>query len=151
MQDKATYHASATLYNEEVAIFVEGLIDRIEDPTVKQWCVSIAKQHRFHQARHQRALNRLKQDDVVDSTTEVVQVTEEVPAEKSIAEQQADFAEQQIAMETTAGSVEDRPMSDPEQCPEKAWHSPGSGVYDVEGHEIALGRWKAINETNTEA
>lgn len=57
-----TYHRSAVLYNETVAECAEALVDKVEDPEVKKWCTSVAKQHRFHEKRHQAAVDKIESD-----------------------------------------------------------------------------------------
>lgn len=58
-QKDRVYHESAIIYNKELAEHAEELTSRIKDPTVRKWCQSVAKQHRFHEGRHTRALEKL--------------------------------------------------------------------------------------------
>jgi hypothetical protein len=99
MQDKEIYHASAVQYNEALAIAAEEQASSVQDPVVKKWCTSIAKQHRFHLKRHRAALAKIQGEARVLTP-------EEMPAqthEKSVAEEQAEFAAQQQANEGTDG------------------------------------------------
>lgn len=156
MQDKAIYHASAVEYNTKFGDLAADLAECLEDPQVKKWCLSIAKQHRYHQARHQRALDKLQ--------------TVEAEPENSIARQQAEWAEQQIAAEATEAAVEMGTVSigaapideeglhqaaaailDQDVCPDEAYHvEEGTGLFDARGHHITQERWNQLNE-NTEA
>lgn len=53
------YHESAIIYNQELAELAEELVDRVQNDVVKHWCRSVAKQHRFHEDRHTKALAKL--------------------------------------------------------------------------------------------
>ena len=71
MQDKTTYHSSAIVYNDMFVEVARAAADKVEDPKVKEWCTSIAKQHEFHAKRHRAALAKLerKNDNSNDSAT----------------------------------------------------------------------------------
>lgn len=58
-QKDRSYHESAVTYNQELAELAEDLTERVDHPTVRQWCQSVAKQHRFHEDRHRKALVKL--------------------------------------------------------------------------------------------
>lgn len=58
MKDRS-YHESAIVYNEGLAIAAEEQADRVEHPIPKKWNNAVAKQHRFHEERHRRALAKL--------------------------------------------------------------------------------------------
>lgn len=60
MKDRS-YHESAILYNEKLAVEAEALIDQVEHPIPKKWVTGVAKQHRFHEKRHRAALEKLTQ------------------------------------------------------------------------------------------
>lgn len=59
MKKDETYHNAAILYNEEIAVLAEGLVERINHPIVQKWPRAVAKQHRFHEKRHRAALDKL--------------------------------------------------------------------------------------------
>lgn len=66
MAKNAVYHESAVLYNQKMATAANELVDEVEDPDVKKWCRSVAKQHEFHLERHEKSLDKLtrpKTDD----------------------------------------------------------------------------------------
>ena len=74
MKDRS-YHESAIVYNEGLAIAAEELTDKVEHPDPKKWVVAVAKQHRFHEKRHRAALEKLlrreaESTDIVTETTE---------------------------------------------------------------------------------
>lgn len=60
MLKDASYHKSAIQYNEELAIFAEGLSGRLEHPEVSRWARSVSKQHKFHAGRHKQALSKME-------------------------------------------------------------------------------------------
>lgn len=62
MSKNVAYHEAVVDYNQRFAEFAEGIVDSVEEPTVKKWCVGIAKQHRAHERRHQRILDRISGD-----------------------------------------------------------------------------------------
>jgi len=65
-----SYHESAVRYNEGLYEFATELAESIEHPEPKRWCLAVAKQHKFHLGRHQRALRKLEGQDanaVVDT------------------------------------------------------------------------------------
>lgn len=57
-----SYHESAVRYNEELYKFAEELAKTIDHPEPKRWCLSVAKQHKFHFGRHQKALKNLRNE-----------------------------------------------------------------------------------------
>ena len=59
MQKDQAYHEDAITYNEDIAEFAENLAPKLKNETVNQWCLSVAKQHRFHAKRHRSALNKI--------------------------------------------------------------------------------------------
>lgn len=62
MPKDAAYHESAIRYNQEIAQFAEDLAPTLEDEEVQRWSRAVAKQHRFHEGRHKKALSKLSQD-----------------------------------------------------------------------------------------
>jgi hypothetical protein len=73
MKDRS-YHESAILYNEGLAITAEEQTDRVEHPIVKKWNIAVGKQHRFHEKRHRAALDKLiarERAESADGKTEV--------------------------------------------------------------------------------
>lgn len=79
MKDRS-YHESAIVYNEGLAVAAEELADKVEHPVPKKWVTAVAKQHRFHEKRHSAALEKLlrreaESTDIVTEADEVV-VTE---------------------------------------------------------------------------
>lgn len=64
MSKDLAYHEAVVDYNQRFADFAEGVVDSIEEPTVKKWCASIARQHRVHERRHQRILDRLSGESI---------------------------------------------------------------------------------------
>lgn len=63
MQKDVNYHESAVEYNDELAKFADSLAGRLEHPEVQRWCRSVAKQHKFHAGRHQKALRKLQEQE----------------------------------------------------------------------------------------
>lgn len=55
-----SYYESAIRYNEELAKFAADLAPTIEHEEPRRWCLSVAKQHRFHANRHKKALDKLR-------------------------------------------------------------------------------------------
>lgn len=178
MQDKAAYHSAAVEYNTRARDHFEQQAADITQETVAKWCRSIANQHEYHRKRHQNALDRLNKKTASvalvtgDAPTELSEANlsdrelgdylnafdsnasgADEPAAVSEGDSTWDFLSEDGKDNVIVGEFktsEDHVIMDPEQCPEKAWHVPGSGVYDSQGHEIALGRWEQINGT-TEA
>lgn len=70
MQKDASYHKSAIEYNEEIAEFTEKLAERLEHEEVQRWSRSVARQHRFHAGRHQKALDKLQSSSAETVNTE---------------------------------------------------------------------------------
>ena len=73
MKDRS-YHESAIVYNEGLAIAAEELTDKVEHPDPKKWVVAVAKQHRFHEKRHRAALEKLirrERDESADGKTDL--------------------------------------------------------------------------------
>lgn len=60
MKDRS-YHESAIVYNEGLALAAEGQAEKVEHPIPKKWNNAVAKQHRFHEKRHRAALEKLIQ------------------------------------------------------------------------------------------
>lgn len=58
MKDRS-YHESAIVYNEGLAVAAEAQADKILHPIPKKWNNAVAKQHRFHEKRHRAALEKL--------------------------------------------------------------------------------------------
>lgn len=81
-----TYHISAIEYNEVLAKTAEKLSETLEHPEIQRWCRGVGLQHRFHEKQHKTALERLEHQE---TGTE----------EKSVAEQQAQFAKDQESVE----------------------------------------------------
>lgn len=90
------YHESAIQYNTELAECAEDLMTRLEDEEVVKWANSVAKQHRFHEGRHKRALEKLKdseEDHVVEEAAENPDTTVEehmdaIPVEVPVSTEQ---------------------------------------------------------------
>jgi hypothetical protein len=70
MKKNEPYHESAILYNEILAQAAESAAERVPHPVVKKWCVGIGKQHRFHEARHRAALEKLQQKNAATAEKE---------------------------------------------------------------------------------
>jgi hypothetical protein len=74
MQKDRSYHEAAIKYNEELAEFAEDLSDRLKDEfgdkEPVRWALSVAKQHRFHAGRHEKALKKLENQNVKTVNTE---------------------------------------------------------------------------------
>jgi hypothetical protein len=60
MPKDASYHRAAVFYNEQLAIRAEKLVEELEHEEVSRWARSVGKQHRFHEGRHQRALDKIE-------------------------------------------------------------------------------------------
>lgn len=60
MPKDASYHRAAVRYNEQLAIRAEELVDELEHEEVSRWARSVGKQHRFHEGRHRRALDKIE-------------------------------------------------------------------------------------------
>lgn len=58
MPQDASHYECAVRYNEILAIQAESLALTLEDPVVAGWARSVAKQHRYHEQRHRRSLER---------------------------------------------------------------------------------------------
>jgi rubrerythrin len=72
MQKTQAYHESAIEYNEGLADAAENLAPTLKDEEVRKWCTSVAKQHRFHAGRHQKALDKLlKRETPVDEVEQI--------------------------------------------------------------------------------
>jgi len=109
MQDRERYHESAVEYNEKMAIAAEELVDYLQDPVVKKWCVGIGKQHRFHLKRHRAALAKIRGKRIVEGNIELRSLSLDPEpnafggtvhlVEKTVAEEQAEFAAQQETAE----------------------------------------------------
>lgn len=92
MGKSATKNEDAVVYNEELANLAEELAVRLEDEDVKKWCAAVAKQHRFHERRHRKALARRAEKNVEEEMSET-NISEVHEAEPSVEEQQKIFAE----------------------------------------------------------
>lgn len=92
MSKDQSYHEDAVKYNQTIAEAAEKLTSVLKHPTIVKWCAGIAKQHRFHLKRHERALEKMDLASRVEAET----------AEPSIAEQQAAFAAAQEKTEINA-------------------------------------------------
>jgi hypothetical protein len=90
MQDKEVYHASAVQYNEALALAAEKEAESVQDPVVKKWCLAVAAQHRFHLKRHRAALAKVQGKKNAPN-----EPAEQPRKEKTVAEEQAEFAAQQ--------------------------------------------------------
>lgn len=108
MQDREIYHASAVEYNETLAVAAEKLTESVADPTVKKWCRGIAKLHRYHLKRHRAALAKIQENKHNLDRVEFHSISidpgpnafgEVIHVEKTVAEQQAEFAAQQQIVE----------------------------------------------------
>lgn len=66
MPKDATYHESAIIYNREIAQFAEDLAPTLSDEEVQRWSRAVAKQHRFHEGRHKKALNKIREQEQDD-------------------------------------------------------------------------------------
>lgn len=62
-QKDALYHEAAIQYNDELSKFASNLAERLENEEVARWSRAVAKQHKFHSGRHQKALNKLKNQE----------------------------------------------------------------------------------------
>lgn len=62
MKDRS-YHESAIVYNEGLAVAAEEQADLVEHPIPKKWNNAVAKQHRFHEKRHRAALDKIIQNE----------------------------------------------------------------------------------------
>jgi hypothetical protein len=60
MQKDAKYHEAAIKYNEQLADAADAVADELEHEVIEGWARSVAKQHRFHLRRHQKALTKLQ-------------------------------------------------------------------------------------------
>lgn len=92
MQKENSYHRDAVRYNEALAEAAEAVSAELDHPEPKQWATSVGKQHRFHQKRHQAALDKAEREQATGTTPVAV----ETP---SIADEQAAFAAQQETTE----------------------------------------------------
>ena len=90
MSDAALRSKDAVRYNQVIAEAAEGLLKELTHPEIREWVTSIAKQHRFHEKRHRRNLKKL-------SSTAENSPQEAPKEEKTIEEQQAEFAAEQEA------------------------------------------------------
>lgn len=70
MLKDASYHEAAIQYNGELAEFAEKLADRLKHPEVERWARSVAKQHRFHEGRHKKALDKIERQQTKSVDTE---------------------------------------------------------------------------------
>lgn len=70
MLKDASYHQAAIQYNGELAKFAEDLADELGHPEVERWARSVAKQHRFHEGRHQKALDKIERHQAKTVNTE---------------------------------------------------------------------------------
>lgn len=104
------YHEAAVQYNEELAIFAEKLADKLKNDEIRRWCLSVAKQHRFHAGRHHRALNKMVEYDVQYKGSPHVPIEERHGQGESqkltIAEEQAQFASRMSDDDDEDDSVE---------------------------------------------
>ena len=72
MSKDASYHEAAVYYNEQLAIRAEQLVDEISerfgevDPF--RWARSVGKQHRFHEGRHKKALDKIRRGEKTVNT-----------------------------------------------------------------------------------
>lgn len=88
MSKDLAYHEAVVDYNQQFAEFAEQVVDSIEEPTVKKWCASIARQHRVHERRHRRIVERLTEENITapageltaDEISRLDAITEEVSA-----------------------------------------------------------------------
>lgn len=125
MPKDATYHESAVIYNEEMAEFAGSLAERddIKDPEVKRWCRGIAKQHGFHLEQHQMALERLQKTQKKGPKNRDKParkggkhrgrrgrprtISTEIGREKSIVDEQAEYAARAEALEQSSAAPMD--------------------------------------------
>lgn len=70
MLKDASYHRAAIQYNGEIADFAANLADKLEHPEVERWARSVAKQHRFHLDRHEKALDKIERHQAKSVNTE---------------------------------------------------------------------------------
>lgn len=61
MLKDVSYHESAVRYNEELQVYAEKVAETLEHPEIKKWCLSVARQHKFHAGRHKKALQKLQE------------------------------------------------------------------------------------------
>lgn len=66
------YHEDVVAYNKAFAEFAEEFAQNntINDPVVERWIHHIAKQHRFHQGRHESILKRRAERSALVGKTE---------------------------------------------------------------------------------
>jgi hypothetical protein len=70
MQKDASYHKAAVYYNSELAKRAEDLVDELEHDEVRRWARSVGKQHRFHEGRHKKALQKIESGGAKTAETE---------------------------------------------------------------------------------
>ena len=101
MPKDASYHTAAIRYNEELAVFAEGLAKQLENDEIKRWARSVSRQHKLHAGHHRKALKRLKNSFRGRKHKKETHLTEEHP--KSIEQEQADFAARMEAQDIAGG------------------------------------------------
>lgn len=67
MSKDASYHEAAVFYNEQLAIRAEELVTEIGEKFGEvdpyRWARSVGKQHRFHEGRHKKALDKIRRGE----------------------------------------------------------------------------------------
>lgn len=67
MSKDASYHEAAVYYNEQLAIRAEELVTEIDEKFGEvdpyRWARSVGKQHRFHEGRHKKALDKIRRGE----------------------------------------------------------------------------------------
>lgn len=70
MPKSVSYHTAVIEYNDVLATCAEGIADTTPDEMVKKWATGIGKSHRFHQRKHERLLERVKNADESGNDTD---------------------------------------------------------------------------------
>ena len=154
------YHRDAVQYNKEAAEFFADLASRLTDPIVKKWPAGIAKQHEYHQIRHERALAKaeaaeqqvpedltagyITDDGVVAGVGTFVQTDA-----KSVIFSSPSPIEIPTVDLVRDAAVEEIETMFPAYCPEEAFHQPDSGYFDAQGHHITEARYIELTAQNS--
>lgn len=93
MAKDISYHQAAVEYNKVMQEAARGLVESIQHPLIKKWCLSIARQHEFHGKKHQRSVDRLSKQSSLETGVGTEEVPEDDSLQGNIQDLQKEYAE----------------------------------------------------------
>lgn len=110
MPRDVAYHEAAIKYNKGMRARARELAKEVGHPDVKRWCRAIAKQHDEHILKHERSLRFLRKQKAKNDKRRKSTGPKPTPPkrreDKTVAEQQAEFAAEKEAADRQADDIE---------------------------------------------